>query len=177
MKTETCEVCSRVFWTFEQSDMKAFVLSTIYDENGEISCGEARASKWHKMLKKKSTARLPPDDDTLSYHLERTNYLAYCQRHFDLIEHPSPTDRGWEVINAKCRPVRHGQPALSPILKHSDCPADESSEGSCSDEEYGDSSTGSDSDEWISGMRVLDIFSGGIILPKSHNKRWTVLGK
>jgi len=36
-----------------KSDMKAFVVSTIYGENGEISCGEARASKWHKMLKKK----------------------------------------------------------------------------------------------------------------------------
>jgi len=40
-----------------KSELKAFVLWTIYDENGEISCGEARASKWHKMLKKKSTAR------------------------------------------------------------------------------------------------------------------------
>ena len=100
-----------------------------------------------KMVKKKSIARLPPDDDTPSYHLERTNYLAYCQRHFDLIEHPSPIGRGWEVINGKCRPVRHGRPALPPILKLFDCPAHESSEGSCSDEEYGDSSTGSDSDE------------------------------
>jgi len=44
--------------------MRTFVLHTMYSENAGVTCGQARASKWHKM-KKKSTVRLPPDDDTL----------------------------------------------------------------------------------------------------------------
>ena len=56
--------------------MKKFVLWIIYGENSE-SCGQARASKWRKM-RKKSMARLPPDNDSLDHHCERTNYLTYC---------------------------------------------------------------------------------------------------
>jgi hypothetical protein len=46
-------------------------------------------------MKKKSTARLPPDDDTLNQHVEGTNYITYCQLHYNLIEHPSPIGHGW----------------------------------------------------------------------------------
>ena len=42
-----------------KANMKTFVISKIYSENGD-SCGQARASKWHK-LKQKCTIRLPPD--------------------------------------------------------------------------------------------------------------------
>ena len=59
-----------------RSDMKAFVLSKVYAENAD-TCGQARASKWHK-LKKMSTIRLPPDDDSLNHHLQSTNYITYC---------------------------------------------------------------------------------------------------
>jgi len=38
--------------------MKTFVLHTIYSENACVTCGQARASRWHKM-KKKSTVLLP----------------------------------------------------------------------------------------------------------------------
>lgn len=44
-------------------DMKKVVLSEIYSEGNDVSCGQARALMWHKM-KKKSTFRLPTDDDS-----------------------------------------------------------------------------------------------------------------
>ena len=87
------------------SDMRKFVLSKIYGEDFP-TCAEARASKWNK-LKKKKTSRLPPDEDTLVQHFKKVNYLAYCQIHFSMKQHPSPIGNGWEVINGKCRPVRY----------------------------------------------------------------------
>ena len=92
-----------------RTDMKGFVVSQVYGESVDASCGEARASKWQK-LKKKSTIRLPPDNDSLDQHIERTNYIVYCQTHFCFVEHPSPIGHGWEIINGKCRPVRHTLP-------------------------------------------------------------------
>ncbi len=72
-----------------KADMKAFVFSKVYAESADATFGQARASKWHK-LKKKSTVLLPPDDDKLNHHLERTNFITYCQLHFNLLEHRSP---------------------------------------------------------------------------------------
>ena len=77
-----------------KADVRLFVLRSVYDESSDITCGQARASKWNRM-KKKCTARLPPEEDSLNQHLERTSFISYCQVHFDLVEHPSPmvTDR------------------------------------------------------------------------------------
>jgi len=97
-----------------KSAMKTFVLYEIYSENAGVTCGQARASRWHKM--KKSTVRLPPDDDILNHHLERTNFMldiltychsfshivTYCQIHYDLLEHPFSIGHGWEFMNGKC---------------------------------------------------------------------------
>ncbi|KAL8587710.1 hypothetical protein ACOMHN_020928 [Nucella lapillus] len=94
-----------------KADMKSFVLSSIYGESADATCGQARASKWHKM-KRKSTFRLPPDDDSLNLHVERTNYITYCQLHYNLFDHPSPIGHGWELVDGKCRPVRYTQPPL-----------------------------------------------------------------
>ena len=77
----------------------------------DASCGQARAFKWHK-LRNKCTIRLPLDDDSSNLHMERTNYLTYCQLHYNLQEHPSPIGHGWELVNGKCRPVRHTLPPL-----------------------------------------------------------------
>ena len=54
-----------------KADMKAFILSKVYCEDIALTCGQARASKWQK-LKKKSTVRLPLDDDTLNHHCAQT---------------------------------------------------------------------------------------------------------
>jgi hypothetical protein len=99
-----------------RADMKTFVLSNIYAESADVTCGQARAFKWHK-LKKKSTIRLPPDDDSLDLHVERKNYITYCQLHYNLLEHPSPIGHGWQILNGKCRPVRHTLPPC-PISSH-----------------------------------------------------------
>ena len=124
-----------------RADMKAFVLSIIYAESPNVSCGQARASKWHK-LKKKCTIRLPPDEDSLDLHLKRTNYLTYCQLHYNLQEHPSPIGHGWELVNGKCRPVRHTLPPLPQQLTPHVC-SDESS----GDEESSQCGESTDSDE------------------------------
>ena len=99
------ELLSRVGGSLEldeevRSDMRAFVLSKVYAETA-VTCGQARASKWHK-LKKKSTIRLPPDDDSLNHHIQRTNYITYCQLHYEMLQHPSPVGHGWESVNGKC---------------------------------------------------------------------------
>ena len=127
-----------------KADMRSFVLRHIYDEKPDVTCGQARASKWNTM-RKKSTARLPPDEDSLNLHLERTNFISYCQLHFDLVEHPSPIGHGWEVINGKCKPVRHSRPALPQTLKQSDCTDNESSDSS-SDEEGSEIGESTDSE-------------------------------
>ena len=93
-----------------KADMKAFILSKVYCEDNALTCGQARASKWQK-LKKKSTVRLPPDDDTMNHHCARTNYITYCQLHFTLVEHPTQIGHGWEITNGKCQ-VRYMLPPL-----------------------------------------------------------------
>jgi len=142
---ETRQLLGRVGESLElrdgvRADMKAFVLSKVYSENAG---GQARASKWHKM--KKSTIRLPPNNDTLDQHLERTNYITYCQIHHNLLEHPSPIGHGWELVNGKWRPVRHTQPPLPHQLRPRDC-TDDSIDDSSSDGDS-DISESTDSDE------------------------------
>ena len=118
-------------------NMKKFVLSVLYGLNSEL-CSEARASKWKKM-KKKSMARLPPDDDSLNHHCDRTNYLSYCLKHFHLRSHPSPIGHGFETINGRCRPIRYNNPALpenfSPTMDTTDVES-----GDESGIEYGENS-------------------------------------
>ena len=53
-----------------------------------------------------------PDDDSLTQHIKRANYLAYIQRHPEMKRHPSPIGHGWELVNGHCKPVRHITPAL-----------------------------------------------------------------
>ena len=54
----------------------------------------------------------PYDDDSITHHIKRANYLAYIQRHPDIKRHPSPIGHGWELVNGFCKPVWHTQPAL-----------------------------------------------------------------
>ena len=123
-----------------RADMKTFVLSCIYAESADATCGQARASKWQKM-KKKSTIRLPPDDDSLNPHVEKTNYITYCQLHYNLFSHPSPIGQGWELVNGKCRPVHYTQPPLSQQIMLPD-----SSEESETDSEMSESGDSTDSE-------------------------------
>ena len=61
---------------------------------------------------------LPPDPDSLHNHLDRVNYIVYCQKHFELRNHPCPIGRGRTFINGKCRPIRFSQPTLSVPQQH-----------------------------------------------------------
>lgn len=80
--------------------MKAFVLSNVYSESGDVMCVQARASKWQK-LKMKSTICLPPDKDLYSKDIQ-CNILSGPLQY--------PIGHGWETLNGKGRPERHTLP-------------------------------------------------------------------
>ena len=64
----------------------------------------------------KSMVRSPPDEDSLDQHCKRVNYLSFCQKNFDLIEHPSPIGHGWDMVDGRCRPGRFTESALPGIF-------------------------------------------------------------
>ena len=75
-------------------ELKYYVVRYVYGDVRSSSLDMARAAKW-KRMKKKSLMCLPPDDDSLNQHIMRANFLAYIQRHPELIRHPSPIGHGW----------------------------------------------------------------------------------
>ena len=77
------------------NNLKTFVIKYVY---GSKELGFAETE-----MKKKN---MLPDEDTLNHICLCANYLAYFQKNFQLIRHPSPTGNGWAIINGKCRPVR-----------------------------------------------------------------------
>ena len=56
--------------------------------------------------------RLMPGNDTLEHICMQTNYLAYCQKNFNMTHHPSPIGNGWAMVNGRCHPIRNSIPAL-----------------------------------------------------------------
>jgi len=108
-----------------------FTRDVIYGDIRSISMAEACAVKW-KIMKKKHFIQLPPDEDSLRQHCLRVNYLV---RHHSLKNHPSPLGHGWELVNGRCRPVRHVR--LLPINIPAPGQADEEDENeSQNDREY-----------------------------------------
>ena len=143
---EAKEMLSRVAENLEvedkvKVDMQSFVLSKLYSES--------RPYMWTRQGfqvaedEEKEHKSPPPDDDTLKHHLERTNYITYCQVHYSSEKHPSPIGHGWAIVNGKCRPVRHTLPLLADQLKRH-CEDDGSDDDSSTDAD--DESTDSDSD-------------------------------
>ena len=61
---------------------------------------------WAKK-KKKSTQRLISDEDKLNYICLRANYLAYCQKNFQLSCHFSPVGNVWGIMDGKFLPMRN----------------------------------------------------------------------
>jgi hypothetical protein len=112
-----------------------FTRHVIYGDSKSSSMVEAHAAKWKKM-KNKSFIRLPPDGDSLHQHCLRANYLAYLARHTALKHHPAPLGHGWDLVDGRCRSVRHTQSVLAihlPAPGQADSEADESE-----DDEEGD---------------------------------------
>ena len=96
--------------------MKTFVIQAIYGNNKSQSPGEATSVKW-KSMKKKSTLRLCPDDDTLDHYCERASYISYIQLHPEVYNHPSSTGHGWMLVDGRCCPVRNRLSALPNNIK------------------------------------------------------------
>ena len=96
------------------NSLKTFAIRYVYGSK-VLGCAETRATQWEKM-KKKSMQRLMTDEDILNHICLRGNYLAYCQKNFELSHHPSPIGNGSGIINGKCLPVRNVSPALSASL-------------------------------------------------------------
>ena len=89
---------------------------------------------------------LPQDSDSLRQHCIRANYLAYLVRHPFTKHHPSPLGHGWELVDGRCRPVRHTRPALPthlPVLE----PAEDSDEENSDEGDNDAQSRGMDSSE------------------------------
>ena len=75
-------------------------IQAIYGDNKSKTRGEARSVKW-KSMKKKSTLRLCPDDDTLITIVNELQLLS------EVYNHPSPIGHGWMLVDGRCRPVRN----------------------------------------------------------------------
>ena len=100
--------------------MKRFVIRAVYGDMKSYTIREARAVKW-KSLKKKSTLRICPDDDSLKFLCERGNYLAYIGLHPEIKDHPSPVGNGWAVQDGSLRAIRYTKNAFFSLLSKGDC--------------------------------------------------------
>ena len=72
-----------------------FVLRFVYNHKKSLNIAESHSLVWRRM-KKKSTQRLPPDEDTLRGHIQHCNYLIFVNLHYNspcAIE--SPSYHGW----------------------------------------------------------------------------------
>ena len=127
-------------------ELMSFTRELVYGDFHSKSMGESRALKWRSQ-KKKSFCRLPPDEDSMRYHIKRANYLAYLLRNPSLRDHPSPIDKGWELVNGICRPLRHCKPPLPDHLAANDPDnlSEHDSDGNSRNEQ--DSRNNGDSDE------------------------------
>ena len=77
-------------------DIEDFVLQCIYGEKNTTFSNIRRAKSWNKM-KKKNTARLNPDLDSLLQHVKRANYQLYIYANYhDPSPPPSPFGNGWK---------------------------------------------------------------------------------
>ena len=100
-------------------------------------------------MRKKSLARIPPDEGTLHHHLDGVNYLSFLLKHYELNRNPSPIGRGCEYINGKCRPVWYATPAMADVLQPLQHALSDYDDGDGTDGEYGDNSDDCDTDsEW-----------------------------
>ena len=92
--------------------MAHFTIRFIYNDKASKSLGDARALKWSQM-KRKSTSRIPPDQDSHNLHVTRANYQVYVLLNYDsAAAPPSPINHGWTMKDGQCVPNRYTQPAL-----------------------------------------------------------------
>ena len=94
------------------SSMTEFTIQFVYNDKVSKTLGEAHASKW-KMMKRKSTLRIPPDQDSLQLKITRANYQVFVLKNFHqpLLD-CSPLEHGWILNAGKCLPLRNTKSAL-----------------------------------------------------------------
>ena len=124
MKGSEARVCYMNAVTYVQ-----FVVKCVYGSK-ELGCAKTRAATNGKKMKKKSTQRLMPDEDTLNHICLRANYLAYCQNNFQLSRRSSPIGNSWGINDGKCRLVRQVLPAFPASLPSQSAQSDEDSSDS-----------------------------------------------
>ena len=93
-------------------NMSRFTIRYIYNDKVSKSLAEAKTKKWNAM-KRKSTQRIPPDQESHDRNVTRVNYHVYTLRHYhepDVL--PSPLNHGWRLSGGLCAPIRYTQPAL-----------------------------------------------------------------
>ena len=101
------------------------------------------------MQSKKKKNYPSPDSDSLHQHLLRTNYITYCQQHYNLYDHPSPISNGWKIQNGRCHPVRYLLAAMPDLIQEpstSDNSDNDSPDTDDEDTEYENSTDSSEED-------------------------------
>ena len=93
-----------------------FILRYVYNDKKSATLAESRCTIWRKM-KKKSTRRLPPDEDTMRLHILRCNYVIFMNLDYMNQNAPgSPISHGWIMRDEVCLPIRYQNPALPPSM-------------------------------------------------------------
>ena len=119
------------------NDITKFVIRYVFSDVKSNNLPDARAIKWRDQ-NKKNMSRLPPAMHTLRAHIERANYLAYIQTHYEMKQHPSPLGYGWHISDQLCLPVRNPDSPLPDAISLA-CMAAEISD--CTSESEGQSDT------------------------------------
>ena len=129
-----------------------YILRFIYKEKETARINIARAKR-RNCMKKKNTARLPPDEDSLYLHIRRANYQAHIFRSYANLSAPaSPYDHGWarndqgylEPIKTTTASIPKDIEDMSTELDAGEGPADNDYAGSLQDDDTDGSSTLSD---------------------------------
>ena len=131
-----------------------FIIRFVYIDKKSLYLAESRFLAWTKM-KKKSTRRLPPDEDTLIGHIKRSNYVIYMNLNYDSsFINESPSNHGWIIQDNIYVPKRYHKPALPHTMisslnrkKYHDNKSDEETAEEITDSIYQDISNESDADE------------------------------
>ena len=112
-----------------------FVIRFIYNDKKSKTLAESRCLIW-KRMKKKTTQRLPPDEDTMRGHIIRSNYVIYMNLQYacpNALE--APYNHGWLSQDGVCVPRRYKNPTLPTSLIITQ---------TCEDELYDNDSDGED---------------------------------
>ena len=88
-----------------------FVMRYVYNDKKSNNLADSRSLIW-KRMRKKTTQRLSPAEDSLKLHINRCNYVAHVLDYRSPAALPSPRYHGWEIVNGECTPIRYEKPAL-----------------------------------------------------------------